>query len=63
MVYKDGGVFTEYCDKPYDQNKYKIVLKDGKTKVIEDYTQIRALWYNLREHASHIEIVPRKKTK
>ena len=63
MVYNDGGTFTEYCDKPYDQNKYKVFLQNGNCKTFDDYTTMRAVWYNMREHVSHVEIVPRKKTK
>ena len=40
--------FTTYCDKPYDRNKYKLVLKNGKAIVLEDYDQVRQLWYQFR---------------
>ena len=59
MAYKDGEVFTTYCDKPYDQNKYKLVLHSGKSVIYEDYELMRAWWWQWKANCSHIEIVPK----
>ena len=57
MAYKDGEVFTSYCDKPYDMNKYKLVLKNGKAIVLEDYDQVRQLWYQFRTQMVRVDVV------
>ena len=57
MAYKDGEVFTSYCDKPYDRNKYKLVLKNGKAIVLEDYDQVRQLWYQFRTQMVCVDIL------
>lgn len=65
MAYKDGEVFTTYCDKSYDKHTYRIVLKNGKSIAFEDYEVMRYHWYQYKDHASHVEIddVVQKKPK
>jgi len=57
MKYQDGKNFTTYCDKPYDRNKYKLVLKNGKSIILEDYDQVRQLWYAYRKEMKRVDIV------
>ena len=57
MAYKDGGVFTTYCDKPYDRHTYKIILKNGKAIHFEDYELMRYQWYQFREHVERVEVL------
>ncbi len=57
MAYVDGKNFTTYCDKPYDRTKYKLVLKNGKAIVLEDYDQVRQLWYQFRTQMVRVDIV------
>ena len=57
MVYKDGEVFTTYCDKPYNQNQYKMVLNNGKFVIYDDYDMMRAWWFKNRKDVSHVEIL------
>ena len=57
MAYKDGEVFTTYCDKPYSTHKYKLVLKNGKAIVVEDYEQMKRTWYTYREHMDHVDVL------
>ena len=57
MAYKDGEVFTTYCDKPYGQNKYKLVLHSGKAIIYEDYELMRAWWWQWKANCSHVEII------
>ena len=49
--------FTTYCDKPYDRNKYKMVMKNGKALVLEDYDQVRQLWYQFRTQMVRVDIL------
>ena len=57
MKYQDGKNFTTYCDKPYDKHKYRLVLQNGKAIVLEDYDQVRQLWYQFRQQMVTVEVI------
>ena len=65
MVYKDGGVFTEYCSKPYDQNDYDVYLNDGRAIRFTDYMVMREFWWGNYKSGqlSHVEVVEKAKKK
>ena len=56
MAYKEGEVFTSYCDKPYDRHTYKLRLKNGKAVVFDDYDLCKSHWYHWRSQCDVIEI-------
>jgi len=56
MAYKDGETFTTYCDKDYDRHTYNLVLKDGRSVIIEDYNLVKYYWYQYRKVMSHVEV-------
>ena len=49
--------FTSTCNKPYDRHTYKLVLKNGKAVVIEDYELVRATWYQYRKQLECVEVL------
>ncbi len=57
MAYKDGEVFTSYCDKPYDRHTYRLTLLNGKAIVLEDYDQVRQFWYQFRQQLKSLEVL------
>ena len=63
MAYKDGEVFRTYCDKPYNQNKYKMVFKNGKAIIYDGYDVMSAWWYKYcgSDALSHVEIISKVK--
>ena len=65
MAYKDGEVFTTYCDKPYDQNEYKIVFKNGKAIIFPEYEMMRSFWWQHMASGSlsHVVIVDKVQKK
>ena len=49
---------TTTCPKDYDRHIYKIVLKDGKEFIVEDYEQVRAYWnHQFARQLSHVEVL------
>ena len=56
MAYKDGEIFTTYCDKDYNRHTYKIVFKNGKSIVYDDYKVMRYYWYQYRQEATNVEV-------
>ncbi len=57
MVYKDGGTFTTYCDKPYDRHTYKLVMKNGDEYIFDDYEVVRAAWWTKPDLVELIEVM------
>ena len=57
MAYKDGEVFTTYCDKDYDQNIYRIIWKDGSHSDYDNYEVVRYLWYQYKDMAERVHIL------
>ncbi len=54
----DPRYFTQTSDKPYDRHFYRIVLTNGKSMVIEDYDQMRAMWFQYEsKYLSHVEVI------
>ena len=46
MVYKDGGKFTTYCDKPYDSCWYTVHMMGGKEYTFSSYDEMRNFWFS-----------------
>ena len=65
VAYKDGGVFTTYCDNPYDQNSYELYLQDGTSHLFCDYTEMRNFWWKhmATGQLSHVIIVDKVQKK
>lgn len=63
MVYKDGGEFTTYCDKPYDRHNYAVILKDGREYVFDSYKLARDFWWSFCKKGimDRIEVLDVKK--
>ena len=50
--------FTTTCEKDYDRQHYKIVLKDGQEFVVEDYEQVRAYWnHQFARQLDYVEVL------
>jgi len=49
--------FTSTSDKPYDRHTYKLVLKNGKALVVEDYELARAYWHQFRKQLECVEVI------
>ena len=49
--------FTATSEEDYDRHTYKLVLKNGKAIVLEDYEQARAFWHQYRKQLDHVEVL------
>lgn len=59
----DPQYFTESSDKLYDRHIYKIVSKSGETTNVDNWMQVREIWWNNKAFLSHIEVLDVKKSK
>jgi len=58
MAKRKRKEFTSTCPKDYDRHIYKIVLKDGKEFIVEDYAQVRAYWnHQFARQLDHVEVM------
>ena len=57
MAKRKLKTFTTTCEKDYDRHRYKLVLKEGKELILEDYEMARAYWYQFRKQLSHVEVL------
>ena len=53
----DPRYFTTYCDKHYDRHKYRVVLKDGKSLVVDTYDLVKAIWFTGEHDVDTIEVL------
>tara|TARA_Y100001937_G_scaffold106535_1_gene148242 strand:+ start:407 stop:589 length:183 start_codon:yes stop_codon:yes gene_type:complete len=49
--------FTSTSPEDYDRHTYKLILKNGKAIVLEDYESARNLWFQFQNQCDHIEVV------
>ena len=49
--------FTCTSTEPYDRHTYKLVLKNGKAIVLQDYEHVRAMWYQYRQQLERVEVL------
>ena len=54
----DPRYFTQTSDGYYDRHVYRIVLKDGRSTIMEDYDEMRAFWFQYdSKFLSHVEVI------
>ena len=49
--------FTCTSEAPYDRHSYKLVLKNGKGIILEDYEMVRAYWYKFKEQLQRVDVL------
>lgn len=53
----DPQYFTETSGELYDRHTYKIVAKSGETINVNNWMQVREIWWNRKAFLSHIEVI------
>ena len=53
----DPQYFTETSDKLYDRHTYKVVEKSGKCIDVDNWMEVREMWWNRKVFLSHIEVI------
>ena len=49
--------FTSTSEEDYDRHTYKLVLKNGKAIVLEDYESARNLWFQFKSQCDIVEVL------
>lgn len=56
--------FTQTSDKLYDKHDYRLVSKDKKSVIFDNYHDVKQVWYSMpKEILSHIEVLDKKQPK
>ena len=59
----DLEVFKQTCDEPYIRHNYKLVYKDGRSTVFDNYEDVQLIWFQSNGHfLSHVEVLDKKKS-
>ena len=53
----DPQYFTETSDELYDRHTYKIVEKSGKSINVDNWMEVREMWWNRKVFLSHVEVI------
>ena len=53
----DPQYFTETSDELYDRHTYKVVEKSGKSIDVDNWMEVREMWWNRKVFLSHIEVI------
>lgn len=53
----DPQYFTETSDKLYDRHTYKVVEKSGKSIAVDNWMEVREMWWNRKVFLSHVEVI------
>ena len=58
---KQSDWFTSTSDKSYDRHKYRLVFKNKKSIVFDDYEVLRSSWFQYSSSGTldHVEILDR----
>ena len=59
----DPQYFTETSGELYDRHTYKIVAKSGEAINVNNWMQVREIWWNRKAFLSHIEVIDPIKSK
>ena len=57
MIDNDLKEFKLTCEKPYDRHKYKLIFKNGKAIIFEDYELLRHQWYQWKDEVDRVEVI------
>tara|TARA_B100000401_G_scaffold331567_1_gene230947 strand:+ start:128 stop:349 length:222 start_codon:yes stop_codon:yes gene_type:complete len=53
----DPQYFTETSDELYDRHTYKVVEKSGKSIAVDNWMEVREMWWNRKVFLSHVEVI------
>jgi hypothetical protein len=59
----DPTYFTNTSDESYDRHNYRVRLTNGKGIVLDDYEQVRGLWFQYeKQFLDTVEVLDKKAT-
>ena len=59
----DPQYFTLSSDELYDRHHYKVISKLGETITVDNWEDLRTIWWNKKDFLSHVEVIDKPKTR
>ena len=59
----DPRYFTVSSDGLYDRHHYKVISKSGETITVDNWEDLRNIWWNRKQFLSHVEIIDKPKAR
>ena len=60
---EDPQYFTLSSDELYDRHHYQVISKDGETIAVDNWEDVRTIWWNKKSFLSHVEVIDKPKAK
>ena len=60
---EDPQYFTLSSDEPYDRHHYKVTSKSGDIITVDNWEDLRTIWWNKKAFLSHVEVIDKPKAK
>jgi hypothetical protein len=59
----DPRYFTLSSEGLYDRHHYQVVSKDGESIVVDNWEDVRNIWWNKKDFLSHVEVIDKPKAR
>ena len=59
----DPQYFTLSSDELYDRHHYKVISKLGETITVDNWEDLRTIWWNKKDFLSHVEVIDKPKAR
>ena len=59
----DPQYFTLSSEELYDRHHYKVISKLGETITVDNWEDLRTIWWNKKNFLSHVEVIDKPKTR
>ena len=60
---EDPQYFSLSSDELYDRHHYKVISKSGETITVDNWEDLRNIWWNRKQFLSHIEVIDKPKAR
>ena len=59
----DPRYFTLSSEGLYDRHHYQVVSKDGESITVDNWEDVRNIWWNKKDFLSHVEVIDKPKAR
>ena len=60
---EDPQYFTLTSDELYDRHHYRVTSKFGETITVDNWEDLRTIWWNKKDFLSHVEVIDKPRAK
>ena len=60
---EDPQYFSLSSDELYDRHHYKVISKSGENITVDNWEDVRNIWWNRKKFLSHVEVIDKPKAR